>query len=341
VTAIGKKAFDGCSNITTLVLGKGLTTIGEDAFSTCDGLTAIAFPDSVRSIGSGAFASCWGLRQIAVPDGITVLTNSVFHDTLVKEIYIPASVTTIEAFAFAFNKELTDVYFGGSQEQWNAITVDNRENRNDPLLNAMVHFNHQHNWDNGKTALSATCAQNGSKVYTCSVCNGTRSVSIPKTKSHTWDSGSIAAAATCIKEGSKTFTCTQCKETKSDALPKSAEHTWDKGKVNPDTTKTFTCTLCAKTKTEGTPVKETVPVTTEPETTPSVTVPAETIPETTESVTTAPTQPLPQENNAIAIGNSPTEQDPFPAGWIIGISLFCALAATCGIGVWFWQKKKR
>lgn len=346
VTKIGDKAFFCCMEMTKLVLGKGLKAIGKEAFFTCSSLTAVAFPDSIRNIEDHAFCDCWELQQVAVPDGVTVLTVSVFQNTAIKKIYIPASVTKIEASVSAYDDALTDIYFGGTEEQWNAITIDNSENRNDYLLNATVHFNHQHDWGNNKTVLAATCTQSGSKVSTCSICNGARSASVSKAK-HTWDKGSVTAAATCGKEGTQLFTCTVCKETKSETLSKTNEHTWDKGSVTTAATctkegaKTFTCTVCKETKTESTPAKETIPVTTAPETTPTVTLPAETVPKTTQSTATAPTQPLPQENNTITIGSTPTEQDPFPAGWITGISLFCVLAAACGIGVWFWQKKKR
>ncbi|MCC8090656.1 MAG: dockerin type I domain-containing protein, partial [Oscillospiraceae bacterium] len=53
-------------------------------------------------------------------------------------VTIPDSVTSIGISAFSGCTSLTDVYYGGSEAEWNAITIDSR---NDPLLSATIHYN--------------------------------------------------------------------------------------------------------------------------------------------------------------------------------------------------------
>lgn len=52
-------------------------------------------------------------------------------------IYIPESVTSINKEAFFECTSLSDVYYSGTKNQWNAISIDSG---NDPLLNATIHY---------------------------------------------------------------------------------------------------------------------------------------------------------------------------------------------------------
>ena len=100
VTSIGNEVFFGCSELTSIEIPSSVTSIGNFAFSGCSGLTGIEIPSSVTSIGYYAFYDCSGLTGIE----------------------IPSSVTSIRNFAFWFCSGLKDVYYTGTQEQWNAIS---------------------------------------------------------------------------------------------------------------------------------------------------------------------------------------------------------------------------
>ena len=93
-----------------------MTSIGQGSFSDCIGLTSITIPESVTSIGQRAFASCTSLTSVTIPE----------------------SVTEIDWYAFDRCENLTDVYYTGTEEQWNAIKIGDA---NEPLTNAVTHFN--------------------------------------------------------------------------------------------------------------------------------------------------------------------------------------------------------
>lgn len=64
VTAIGDRAFIGCSKIEVIKMQSGVTTIGTSAFEGCTSLNSIEIPASVTSIGSGAFSYCSKLTTV-------------------------------------------------------------------------------------------------------------------------------------------------------------------------------------------------------------------------------------------------------------------------------------
>ena len=55
VKVINKRAFKGCSNLTSIIIPSGVTSIGSEAFKSCSSLTSISIPDSVTSIEERAF----------------------------------------------------------------------------------------------------------------------------------------------------------------------------------------------------------------------------------------------------------------------------------------------
>ena len=138
VTSIGDGAFHGCRSLTEVTISEGVTSIGETTFAGCRSLTEVTIPKSVTSIGDCAFQSCSSLTKATIPEGVTSIRGSVFEDcSSLREVTIPKSVTSIESHAFYNCGALATVYYGGTQEDWDALKKNISE-YNTPLLNANI-----------------------------------------------------------------------------------------------------------------------------------------------------------------------------------------------------------
>ena len=138
VTSIGNSSFEDCRSLTSVTIPDGVTFIGDGAFSGCTGMTSVTIPDSVTIIGSGAFIECTSLTSVTIPESVTSISWFVFADcTGLASITIPAGVTSIDRDAFSNCTGLTDVYYGGTEEEWSSISVDRGD---ELLLNARIHF---------------------------------------------------------------------------------------------------------------------------------------------------------------------------------------------------------
>ncbi len=173
VTSIGDQAFFDCDSLTSVSIPNSVTSIGDGAFGECSKLTEIqvdrgnpayssldgilfnknqtmlccypgglrgdyVIPDGVTSILSSAFYTCTGLTNVTIPEGVTSIGACAFYRcTNLMSVTIPNSVTSIWNSAFSLCKALTDVYYDGSEEQWQTINIGRDNER---LLNATIHY---------------------------------------------------------------------------------------------------------------------------------------------------------------------------------------------------------
>lgn len=138
VTRIGKWVFRDCSNLTSLVIPNGVTEIGGFAFWICTGLETVEIPQTVHSIGPYAFYKCGALRQVTVPEGVTTLPDQAFYRcTALETVTLPRTLTAIGNSTFRGCSALENIYFIGTSEEWNSITVGTN---NIPLTKATLHI---------------------------------------------------------------------------------------------------------------------------------------------------------------------------------------------------------
>ena len=106
-------AFFGCSGLTSVTIGNGVTNIGDSAFCECSGLTSVTIGNSVTSIGGSAFRYCSNLKSIAIPDNVTSIGDSAFYECSgLMSITIGNSVTSIGRRAFYDCSGLMSVTIG-------------------------------------------------------------------------------------------------------------------------------------------------------------------------------------------------------------------------------------
>ncbi len=130
VVEIGDKAFYNLDSLVSVRIPDSVTRIGKEAFYDCDDIKSITIPESVVSIGESAFESCFNLSTVMMGQGVTTIENSAFNDCTYLE----------------------NVYYTGTEEKWNSITIG--EN-NQPLLNATKHFEYGE-----LDSVSGTCGEN-------------------------------------------------------------------------------------------------------------------------------------------------------------------------------------
>ncbi len=81
ITSIGNWAFYDCANLTGFTIPDSLTSIGSSAFRGCGALTEITIPETVSKIEMYAFDSCNGLTSVTIPNS-TDIASIPFHDCL-------------------------------------------------------------------------------------------------------------------------------------------------------------------------------------------------------------------------------------------------------------------
>ena len=150
----------------SVMLPDHVTEIGAFAFADCE-LGDIKLPENLISCGFSAFQNNM-LSAIEFPEGIENLTApTIMGNENINRIYLPRSLKELSPLAIAKNGDyyqvvqsepydvnsyrfynigmVDDIYFAGTEEEWNALTKDwdFEEYNTDPSVmdNVTVHFN--------------------------------------------------------------------------------------------------------------------------------------------------------------------------------------------------------
>ena len=107
--------YRSMKNIKSVSIENGVTNIGNYAFFLYN-ITTASIGDDVTNIGQYSFGNC----------------------RLLKSVVIPGRLTSIDQYSFKFCSQLTDIYYAGSEENWERIIINLN---NDSLKNATIHYN--------------------------------------------------------------------------------------------------------------------------------------------------------------------------------------------------------
>lgn len=142
VQAIGRGAFENCSNLRRVITAGGVKSIMTGAFRNCyrvrevnlDGVTnleskafenclslvSVQIPDAIKSSATAAFSGCNQIQEIVAPGASAIKTDAngflMFEETIVvgydgraTEVTLPETATAVGDYAFYANTQLTSV----------------------------------------------------------------------------------------------------------------------------------------------------------------------------------------------------------------------------------------
>ena len=170
VTMILGSAFYGCSSLSSIEIPDSVTAIDDLAFAGCSSLSSIEIPHGVTYIGKRAFDCKMivdeqnmhylskegvlfnkNLTEIVmyprndkdthyiIPATVNVISRSAFENCVnLISIEIPDGVISIDISAFYNCSNLKDVYYSGSESDWNNISINGHNNC---LTDATIHYN--------------------------------------------------------------------------------------------------------------------------------------------------------------------------------------------------------
>lgn len=220
--------FENCTSLAIIDIPNSVKEIGDFAFENCSTLTDIEIPNSVEDMGGAVFYGCSSLETVILSNNITGLNSYGYccsdmdywcsygffsGCTSLTSIVIPVSVTKIDWDTFfdentyVWCKNLTDIYYEGTEEQWQKIA-----GYNDDFLRETIHFECielfcpvSEDW---KVVKNSTCTETGIEGKTCPHGKGeTREI---PALGHDYGDFTIDKAPTCTTVGSKSQHCSRC-----------------------------------------------------------------------------------------------------------------------------------
>ena len=137
VTSLGNGAFSGCSELNSAILPQGINKISYGLFNQCLELKSLVIPEGVKVIEGSAFSGCVDLDSLVIPDGVEIIEQNAFIGSGITYLTLSAGITEIGAAAFQSCYDLEEVYYLGSPDQKEAITIGDI---NEKLTSALWYY---------------------------------------------------------------------------------------------------------------------------------------------------------------------------------------------------------
>ncbi len=178
-------AFDECSALKKVKLSKNVRWSSTEwisnypdgiyLFEGCGNLTNVEIPHGVTYLPYGMFDACFKLKYVVLPDTLEIIGGNC-------NIFFP----------YTDEYSLTDIYYYGTEEQWNAIDHGGR----DDSLNIDVHFEYDGSDIEDLTSVEWTVDNSGTLVI-----SGTENIPAYKKDGAPWSERKEEITRIIISEG--------------------------------------------------------------------------------------------------------------------------------------------
>ena len=109
IKSIERSAFEGNTNLSTVIIPDNVEEINYSAFMDCTSLSKVVLPSNLKEIAYYTFSNCSSLTDIDIPASITTVGACAFLNcSSLKNVTIPFNVTEIMIYAFGYCSESPD-----------------------------------------------------------------------------------------------------------------------------------------------------------------------------------------------------------------------------------------
>ena len=230
VTSTGESAFENCTSLESVTIPASVKVIDIATFENCTSLKSVTIPASVNVINNLAFKGCTSLQSVTIPKSVKYIRVQAFRECKsLTSVTIPATVTEIGNSVFEVCSSLETVFYnnegpniesagipdktakigykmhdqqGGSRTKVKLVSTskdvtikcnamgDGYEITENNTTEENKKVTIEHTWDDGIVNPKPTCTEDGTKIFTCTVCNATKEETIEAghTFSEEWSS---------------------------------------------------------------------------------------------------------------------------------------------------------
>ena len=107
-----KYMFDRCYKLVSLTLPNELKRLPRQFVSRCPLLVNLQIGNNVSTIDASSIHDNPYLLSLTIPEGVTAMGREACKSNGIEELTLPNSLTTIDYFTFAYNKNLKTIHFG-------------------------------------------------------------------------------------------------------------------------------------------------------------------------------------------------------------------------------------
>ena len=117
----------------SVILPESMTAIGDRAFFGCTALEEVTFPATLQNVGTRAFDTCLGLEHVYFPSSLASISNGAFRLCAnLRAAYFTGNAPECGSNAFMYTSVAFTIYHladttGWDNEVWNSYIVDTLE----------------------------------------------------------------------------------------------------------------------------------------------------------------------------------------------------------------------